>query len=117
MQRERHHPPHHQVGSLRSTLGVTTALRSAKGSFSSSSSSGSDSSSSAATLDLPGTMSGDWGLDIAEGRGGATGRAGWGGGGGEDGVMLRPAISLVGLRGELGDLVRSVITWNTSVWG
>lgn len=47
---------------------------------------------------------------MADGLGGAAGR---GGGGGEAGVwaMLRLAISEVGLRGEVGDLVAfSVIT-------
>lgn len=74
----------HQVGSARSTLGVITAFRSAKGSFSSSSTSSSSSESLSAGA-LPCGDSWDCGLDMAEGLGGAAGRAG--GGGGEAGVM------------------------------
>lgn len=98
----------HQVGSARSTLGVTTAFRSAKGSFSSSSNPSSPSESS---LSLAGAFpcgdNCDCGLDMADGLGGAAGR---GGGGGEAGVMLRLAISPLGKDGEVGERDLSVIT-------
>lgn len=90
-------------------------MRSAKGSFSSSSSESSSESdlATAFCFPLPGSARcGDAavGLDMAEGRGGgALGREGWGGG--EEGVMLREAMSAVGGKlGDVGDLDLSVIT-------
>lgn len=95
--------PNHQAGSLRSTLGVARALRSAKGSFSSSSSSSDASAYSAGGR--PGTDGWAEGFDTADGLGGAAGRAGCAGGE----SMWRLAMAEVGLPGEVGDLPFSVI--------
>src|SRR3569833_3403785 len=93
----------HQFGSPFSTLGVTMALRSANGSFSSSSAYESSSESSCRGGGARGLGVCDDGLDMADGRGGAIGRAGGGG----LRLMLRPTISGTGLLGDAGSFLFS----------